>query len=244
MKDKVVLVTGSSGGIGLAIAERFLRGGAAVVLNCKKSVSRMEDAAENLKKINENVICVRADISDYGECARMFEKIDARYGRLDALVNNAGVSDIGLLQETGEKTINEIINVNLTGAVYCSKLAAESMVKRKNGAVINISSVWGVAGASCEAVYSASKGGLNAFTKALAKELGPSGVRVNAIACGAVETGMNGWMPEDQRAAFIEKIPLGRFGTPGEIAELAYFLAGSGASYITGQIINADGGLL
>jgi len=173
----------------------------------------------------------------------MFDEITGAYGRLDAIVNNAGVSHVGLLQTMDAVKIDETIGVNLTGAVYCSKFAAAIMVNQKSGSIVNISSVWGGAGASCEAAYSASKGGVNALTQALAKELGPSGVRVNAVACGAVETGMNDWLTRDERECLINEIPLRRFGQPKEIAKLVYFLANDGA-YVTGQIINADGGMI
>jgi len=243
MTDSIVLVTGSSRGIGLAVAEKFLSNGARVVLNCDKSVSEMEDAAAKLNA-GPNVFCVRADVSIYGECRRMFDEILYRYGRIDVLVNNAGVSRVDTLHRTGETETDEIIGTNLKAAIYCSRLASADMLKRNRGSIINISSVWGETGASCETVYSASKGGLNAFTRALAKELGPSGIRVNAVACGIIETRMNSWLTGDERAALAERIPLGRFGAPAEIAELAFFLASDAASYITGQVINADGGLI
>jgi len=238
------LVTGSSRGIGLAIAEEFLYCGANVILNCDKSEIEMEEAARRLRAIGPDVMCIRADVSSYGECERMFEKIFKERGRLDVLVNNAGVSHVGLLNDMDGETAARIIRVNLCGAIYCSQFAAADMIKRNRGSIVNISSVWGITGASCETVYSASKGGLDAFTRALAKELGPAGVRVNAVACGVIETGMNDWLAENERVALCDKIPLGRFGTPGEIAKLAAFLAGDGSSYVTGQVIAADGGMI
>lgn len=244
MKNKVVLITGSSRGIGLSVAEKFLRTGSRVVLNCDKSVFEMEEAAVKLKNIGPDIICARADVSLFDECERMFCEISDKFGAPDVLINNAGVSNVGLIQDADAQEIKKLIEINLCGAIYCSKLAAAGMIKKKSGAIINISSVWGGAGASCEAVYSASKGGLNALTKSLAKELGPSGVRVNAIACGVVDTGMNNWLTEDERRDLTEKIPLGRFGMPDEIASLAYFLASDDSSYINGQIINADGGMI
>ena len=243
MKNKIALITGSSRGIGLAIAEEFLRCGLKVVLNCRESVRQMNQAANYLKNISPHVLCIQADVSSYNECEYMFNKITDTYGGIDVLVNNAGVSYIGLLQQMGADEINNIINTNLTGAIYCSKFAAVDMVKRGGGTILNISSIWGGAGASCESAYSASKGGLNAFTKALAKELGPSGIRINAIACGVIETQMNDWISEEEHTALIGQIPLNRFGKPDEIAKLAYFLVSPGSSYITGQIINADGGM-
>ena len=241
--ERVVLVTGSSRGIGLAVAERFAHNGYTVVLNCRKSAGQMAAAAETIKNNGGRVRCILADVSVYGECEAMFNEIIGAYGRLDALVNNAGVSYVGLLQTMDTVKIDEMINVNLTGVIYCSKLAASAMVKQKSGSILNISSVWGRAGASCEAAYSASKGGLNALTVAMAKELGPAGVRVNAIACGVIETNMNDWLTQNERDSLINEIPLRRFGKPEEIAGLACFLAGEDAAYITGQIINIDGGM-
>ena len=242
MNNKIVLVTGSSRGIGFETAEYFLKNGSTVILNCKKNVSEMEHAAEMLKNAYKNVYAYKADVSSYAECEKMFGEIIKTYNRIDVLINNAGISHIGLLQQTDESMINEIININLAGSIFCSKLAAADMVKRHSGVIISISSVWGNAGASCESVYSASKGGLNAFTKALAKELGPAGIRVNAIACGVIDTKMNDWLPEDDRVDLLNQIPLKRFGMPADVAELAYFLASDNSSYITGQIINIDGG--
>ena len=240
--ERVVLVTGSSRGIGLAVAGEFALNGWTVVLNCRNSAALMHAAAEKIINDGGRACCILADVSAYAECEKMFDEIIGAHGRLDALVNNAGVSYIGLLQSMEVDIIDEMIGANLAGAVYCSKLAAAIMVSQKSGSIINISSVWGGAGASCEAAYSASKGGLNALTQALSKELGPSGVRVNAVACGVIETDMNDWLSPDEREGLINEIPLRRLGKPEEIAKLVYFLTND-AAYVTGQIINADGGM-
>jgi 3-oxoacyl-[acyl-carrier protein] reductase len=184
-----------------------------------------------------------ADMSDFGQAQTVFDEI-MRLGGIDMLVNNAGTEYFGLFSEMSVDEINRVLADNLNTVLYASRLAVPEMVRRKRGVIINVSSVWGITGASCEAVYSAAKGAVNSFTKALAKELAPSGVRVNAIACGAFDTRMNERLTEEERAAFTEGIPMGRFGRPEEAAKLALFLAGDGAEYLTGQVIGLDGGMI
>ena len=179
------------------------------------------------------------DVSDYDECKKAFEKI----GDIDILINNAGVSYLGLFTDMAPDEWKRVIDVNLISVMNCTHLALPSMIRKKSGVIINISSMWGERGASCEAVYSAAKGGINAFTKAIAKEAGPSGIRVNAVACGVIETKMNEWISREERQVLMDEISLERFGLPEEIAETVLFLASDSASYINGQIITADGGM-
>ncbi len=160
---------------------------------------------------------------------------------MDVLVNNAGISYIGLLQDMTSDDWDRIVRTNLTSVFNCCRLAIPYMVEKKCGKIINISSVWGVAGASCEVAYSATKGGINAFTKALAKELAPSGIQVNAIACGAIDTEMNHFLNQEELIDLIDEIPAGRLGKAEEVADLAYHLGYKG-SYLTGQVIGLDGG--
>ena len=171
----------------------------------------------------------------------MFEEICALGESIDILINNAGISHIGLLQDMSIEEWNQVLNTNLTSAFSCSKYAIPDMITRKQGKIINISSIWGCSGASCEVAYSASKGGLNLFTQALAKELAPSNIQVNAIACGVIDTDMNRCFSEEERSALIEEIPAGRMGSPEEVASLAYSLA-TASSYLNGQILTLDGG--
>lgn len=171
----------------------------------------------------------------------MFEEICALGESIDILINNAGISHIGLLQDMSIEEWNQVLNTNLTSAFSCSKYAIPDMITRKQGKIINISSVWGCSGASCEVAYSASKGGLNLFTQALAKELAPSNIQVNAIACGCIDTQMNACFSEEERATLTDEIPAGRFGMPEEVASLVLTLA-EGNEYLTGQIITLDGG--
>ena len=180
------------------------------------------------------------DAGDFESCSRLFGAIRERFGSLDVLVNNAGISYIGLFQDMTPDEWNHILNTNLT-FFNCCRLAVPMMVSRKSGRILNISSVWGVCGASCEVAYSATKGGINAMTRALAKELAPSSIQVNAIACGAIDTEMNQFLDEEERNALLEEIPAGRMGRAEEVGKLAYQL-GSEDSYLTGQIIQLDGG--
>ncbi len=241
---RTVLITGSSRGIGLAIAEAFCRSGDNIIMNCRKDIDEMNAQAMRLREINRSVIAVPADVSDYTEAKMLFETAGKEFGMPDILINNAGVAHYGLFTDMNPEEIAKIMNTNAGSVFNCTGLAVPSMVRKKSGVIINISSVWGIKGASCEAVYSASKGAVNAFTKAIAKELAPSGIRVNAIACGVTDTCMNDNLSEDEKLAIAEQIPVGRFAKPAEIAELAVFLASDGARYITGQISTIDGGYI
>jgi len=236
----VVLATGSSRGIGFGIAKAFASVGENVVLNGKSDAVRLSEAVVELGE--QRTIGVLADVSDVSACDMLFTKTEATFGPVEILVNNAGLAHFGLFQEMTPDEIYNIVSNNLFSTINATHRAVPSMVKAKSGVIINITSVWGVTGASCEAVYSAAKAGVIGFTKALAKELGPSGIRVNAIACGAFETRMNERLTADERECFIDGISLGRFGEPREVGDLAVFLASSKASYLTGQIIALDGG--
>ena len=174
-------------------------------------------------------------------CKDLFLKIKKMFGGVDVLVNNAGISYIGLLQDMSTEDWERMLRTNLTSVFNCCKLAVPYMISQKQGKIVNISSVWGVVGASCETAYSATKGGINALTKALAKELAPSNIQVNAIACGAIDTEMNQWMDEDDLIALVDEIPSGRLGRAEEVADLVYHL-GYKESYLTGQVIGLDGG--
>ena len=239
---KTVLVTGASRGIGKAIAHKFAKEGYSVIINCSKSA----DALYNLKQELEtsyqtSVLASIGDIGDFSYVKELFLEIEKEFGGVDVLVNNAGISYIGLLSDMEVDEWQSIIDTNLSSAFYTSKLALPYMLSKKCGKIINISSVWGNVGASCEVAYSASKGGLNTFTKALAKELAPSNIQVNAIACGCIDTAMNQCFSAEERLALEEEIPAGRFGTPEEVASLTYTLA-TDCNYMTGQVITLDGG--
>ena len=235
---KTAVITGSSRGIGKAIAEEFAKNGYHVILNASKSADELNEAYEEFLSKGYSCEAVLADVSDYEECKKLFIKAP------DVLVNNAGISHIGLFTDMTPESFKHLIDVNLMSAFNCSHIALKTMIRNHCGNIINISSIWGERGASCEVVYSASKGGINSFTKALAKEVGLSGIRVNAISCGVIDTKMNACFDEEEKAALCDEISLARFGKAEEIAKLAYFLAEDDKSgYINGQIITADGGM-
>ncbi len=241
LKGKTVLITGSSRGIGKAIAYAFAKKGCNLVLNASVSSDELLKTQEELKSMGYYSYSYLADVSDYSQCADMFNTVATIYGGVDILINNAGISYLGLFTDMKPENWNRIIDVNFKSVLNCCHLAIPKMVNHKSGIIINISSIWGDRGASCEAVYSATKGAVNSFTKAMAKELGPSGIRVNAISCGVIDTKMNQCFTSEERDVLAGEISLMRFGTPEEIANLAVFLAGNNSSFINGQVITSDG---
>lgn len=240
--EQTVLITGASRGIGAAIAERFASVGMNVVIHYLQSHEAANEVARSCMKHGAKVLTVSADISFREQIVRMKEKLGQKGFFPDIVVNNAGIAHYGVLSDVSEEEWDRVLSVNLKGTFLCTQLFMEDMIKQKYGRIINVSSIWGISGASCEVVYSTAKGGINAFTKALAKELAPSGITVNAVAPGAVETVMmSGFQPEE-KSAMENEIPVGRFALPDEIASLVYFLALPESGYITGQIISPNGG--
>lgn len=240
---KNVLVTGATGGIGSAIADIFAKNGYNVALHTFSKPDEAKKAADVLReKYGVNTKFVQADISKANEVKAMFSELENDFGKFDVLVNNAGVSLVSMLCDTTEDDFDRVMNINLKGAFLCTKEAIKNMVHNKWGRVINISSVWGNAGASCEVIYSASKAGLVGFTKALAKELAPSGITVNAVSPGLIDTEMNSHLSDEDIKALCDEIPVGRMGLPCEIAHAVLFLASDDALYITAQNITVDGG--
>ena len=241
---KTALITGASRGIGRAVAIEFAKAGYQLVITCSRSEAELIDLKDFLEhEYHSQVLTSVGDVSSYSYIEQLFCEVAARFGGIDVLVNNAGISYIGLLTDMSIEDWNHIVGTNLTSVFSTCRLAIPHMVHCKQGKIINISSVWGIAGASCEVAYSACKGGINAFTKALAKELAPSNIQVNAIACGVIDTSMNACFSEEERIALAEEIPAGRFGRPEEVASLALQLATEN-EYLTGQIITLDGGWL
>lgn len=240
INSKTILITGASRGIGRAIAKACAPFFDTMLLTCKKSEAELLSLKEELE--NAHPLTCRLFVGDMGDPAfvsTIFDDID----QIDAVVNNAGVSHIGLLSDMSIEEWQTLMNTNLNAVFYTSRLAVPLMVSRKKGKIINISSIWGNAGASMEVAYSASKGGVNSFTKALAKELAPSNIQVNAIACGVIDTDMNRCFSEEERNMIIEEIPADRMGTPEEAAQMVLSLLNAPA-YLTGQIITLDGGYL
>lgn len=241
MARKTVLVTGASRGIGKAVAIKFAKKGYQVAISCIQNEERLMQTKKLIESYQVPCLAFMGDMGNMDDCKNLFEQIKKHFGPLDVLVNNAGISYIGLLQDMKEEDWDRVIRTNLTSVFNCSKLAIPDMVSRQSGKIINISSVWGICGASTEVAYSASKGGINAFTRALAKELAPSHIQVNAIACGAIDTEMNQFLEEEELMALVDEIPAGRLGRAEEVADLAYHL-GYKENYLTGQIIQLDGG--
>lgn len=241
---KVAIVTGASRGIGRAIAIEFAKQGASVIINYSTDDEGAKETLEEIKKVNGYGVIIKGDVSSFTKCKAIIEEALNVMGKIDILVNNAGISNIGLFMDVTEDEIQKIVSTNLLGAMYLTKHVLNNMISRKDGNIINISSMWGEVGASCEVLYSTTKGGLNLFTKSLAKELAPSNIRVNCIAPGVIDTKMNLFLGDEEKKSLEEEIPLGRFGTPDEIGKLAVFLCSDDSSYITGQIIRADGGFI
>lgn len=236
-----VLITGASHGIGRATAMRFAKEGCSLVLNCMHSEDELHALRDRLHSDfrAECLACV-GDVSSPDFVRQMFSEASQAFGGIDILINNAAISHVGLLQEMRDGDWRRVMGVNLDSVFYCCREAIPYMLSQKSGRILNISSVWGDAGASMEVAYSASKGGVNALTKALAKELAPSGIQVNALAFGVMDTRMNASLSPEERAALEESIPLGRYGTVEEAADAIFQLA-LAPDYLTGQVITMDG---
>ena len=236
---KTVLINGGSRGIGRAMVETFSRNGYSVAFTYKNS---LEEANELVK--STGALAIRADSALEDEVDFAVKTVIDRFGKIDCLINNAAVSSFSLLTDLSLDDWNRCLAVNLTGPFLYSKAVIPGMVSNKSGRIINISSMWGIVGSSCEVHYSAAKAGIIGMTKALAKELGPSNITVNAIAPGVIATDMNKSLSEEDIAALKDETPLMRIGDVNDVAEAALFLAGDGASFITGEIMNLSGGFI
>ena len=236
---KTVLITGGSRGIGAEMVKTFKKNNYNVAFTYKSSETEAKFLAESL-----GVLAIKADSSKENEVCRAVESVISAYGAIDCLVNNAGISSFSLFTDISLEEWNRAVSVNLTGAFLYSREVAKDMIKRKSGRIINVSSMWGIVGSSCEVHYSATKAGLIGMTKALAKELGPSGITVNAIAPGLIATEMNSSLSKEDIKAIESETPLMRIGCCEEVAAAALFLAGDGASFITGDVMNVSGGYI
>lgn len=243
LEGQTALVTGGSRGIGAAIAARLARSGADIIVNYLHSKEKAERVAAQCECYGVKALIIQADIRNKEEVERMFRHAEW-YGRhpLSMLINNAGTSHYGFFDDVSEEAWDEVIDTHLKGTFLCSQFALRWMLPRHYGRIVNISSIWGLNGASCEVAYSTAKGGLHAFTQALAKEVAPSGITVNAVAPGAVATDMMESFSEKDRMLVEQQIPLGRMAHPDEIASAVHYLCLQEASYITGQIISPNGG--
>lgn len=238
---KTVLITGASRGIGAAIAEAFAEAGFSPIINYTKNDSAAQALSQKIHdKFNINSTVYKCDVSDSEAVRKMFGEI----GDIDVLVNNAGISQQKLFTDITDEDWRKMMSVNLDGVFYCSREALKGMIKRKSGSIINVSSMWGEVGASCEVHYSASKSAVIGLTKALAKEVAPSNIRVNCIAPGVIDTDMMKDFDDETRNALVEETPLLRLGKPEDIANAAVFLASEKASFITGQVLSVNGGFV
>jgi len=241
---KTAIITGASRGIGRACAVALAKEGYHLALFCHNNIDMLNEFAASLRdEYKIEVYTYAGDIADSGFTIPACEDAIDKLGQVDVLINNAGIAHIGLLTDMSLDEWDEMIGTNLSPLFYTAKAVVPAMVHAKSGNIINISSMWGTVGASCEVAYSAAKGGVNSFTKALGKELALSGIAVNAIACGVVDTDMNGMLSAEEKQELSDEIPVGRFCTPEEIAEVALSII-KAPSYMTGQIIGVDGGYI
>lgn len=234
--NKVAIVSGGSRGIGSSIVETLASSGFDVVLNYRFSADNANDIASKFS----NVVTFQADVSDHAQVKSLVDFTISKFGRIDLLVNNAGIDFINTLSDTSDSDFDTVLRNNLYSAFYLSKEVSPYMINAKSGLIINISSIWGIVGASCEMAYSVSKAGLDAMTKSLAKELGPSNIRVNSIAPGIIDTDMNSFLSKEELSEIVNDIPLERIGLPSDVADTVLFLDKN--SYITGQVIQVTGG--
>lgn len=241
---KIVYITGASKGIGRGIAKEFGKDGAFVLVGYNSDLEGANETLNMIKELGGSGEILGGNVANKDERKDIISSIKNKFGKLDVLVNNAGISKIGLFMDASDEDIDSIMNVNLIGAMKLTRDSMGLLREGSNSSIINISSIWGNVGASCEVLYSTTKGGMNLFTKALAKEIAPWGIRVNCIAPGVINTEMNSWLSKEEKEELEEEIPMNRFGEVEEIGKVAKFLASEESSYLTGQILTVDGGML
>lgn len=238
---KVAFITGASGDIGGAVAMQLAKDGFAVAIGYNENKLAADKLLERIKAHGREVCAVRCDITDSDCIKSAVEHTSKQLGNISVLVNNAGIAKIGLFTDNSFEDLSKLLHANLLGAMELSRQVLPDMIRAKSGNIINISSVWGEKGASCEVAYSAAKAGLIGFTKSLAREEAPSGIRVNCVSCGFIDTKMNAELSEQDKQAVIDEIPANRLGTPQDVANTVSFLASEKSDYINGQVIRVDG---
>ena len=241
---KYALITGASGGIGAATARAFAQAGYGVAIHAHRNVDKLHALSQELSALSVPVLEVCADLSDPVQAKTMVDNVLEKFCQLDILICCSGLSHVGLVTDIDPQQWKTLFGVNVDGMHYCCQAVLPHMVHRKEGCILTISSIWGQVGASCEVAYSATKGAVIAYTKALAQEVGPSNIRVNCIAPGVIATEMNAHLSPEDLDALADETPLGRIGTPEECAACALFLASDGASFVTGQVLAPNGGLV
>ena len=244
INNKVLVVTGASRGIGAEIAYRAALAGYCVVINYNNSEEAAQKVCARIKNEGGKAICIKADVSDEAQVKNLCQKVLDLYGRVDVLVNNAGISSFSLFTDITTELWDQTFDVNVKGQFLVTRAFLPSMIHRKEGKIINISSVWGICGSSCEVHYSASKAAIIGMTKALAKEVGPSGICVNCVAPGVIDTEMNKALTPEDLKSLADETPLERIGTAYDVAKTVLFLASDDASFITGQVISPNGGFV
>ncbi len=238
--NKTIIVTGASRGIGAEIVKLLANENYNIVLNYNKSENKAKEIKENLLKENKAIEIFKADVSKREEVKKLVKFTLEKFKTIDILINNAGIASEKLFTEITDEEWATMLNTNLNSVFYCSQEVLKEMINKKQGCIINISSIWGITGSSCEVAYSTTKAGINGLTKALAKEVGPSNIRVNALAPGIVETEMNSYLSDQEKNEIKEEIPLNRIGKPSDIAKCVKWLIED--NYTTGQIISINGG--
>jgi 3-oxoacyl-[acyl-carrier protein] reductase len=244
LKDKIAVITGASSGIGSEIAIQFAKEGATVIINYSNSSDGAEKVKKEIEEFGGKGIIIKCDVSNYNDVDKMIEKIIEDYKKIDILVNNSGVTRDNLLMRMEEEDFDKVIDINLKGTFNTIKCASRHMIRAKKGKIINMSSVVGITGNAGQANYAASKGGVIALTKSVAKEFATRNINVNAIAPGYIETRMTADLNDKVKEGILTSIPMKRVGKPEDIAKLAVFLASEDSNYITGQVINVDGGMV
>lgn len=235
-----VLITGASRGIGASAARLFAQKGWQVAANYCQS----EQEARALAASHPGILAVQADVADRGQVDEMIGEVLRQFGHIDVLINNAGIAQQKLFTDVTEAEWERLFSVNVTGVFHCCQAVLPGMIRRQRGKILNLSSIWGMTGASCEVAYSAAKAAVIGLSKALAKEVGPSGITVNCVAPGVIDTDMNAALDDETRAGLREETPLGVLGRPEDVANLLFFLASEQADFITGQVISPNGGFV